>query len=251
MSMDHVQSDSPVSAAPPAAPGRPLWARGLAIVTSPRSVFEELAARPRWFWTTMLICVVAAIVFFLLWNSVMAPFYVEQASKSPQMTPETLAQMERNYASPVSRIVGSFFAGFANFFFIVLAGLVYFAITSFLMGGKARVKQALAVSAHASLVHIPRALLIMPLAIARQDPAVSLGPGLLFPASEAVGFGAKFLAKFLGAFDLFNIWSTALSILGMSVVSRIPTRQVAIAIVSTFLGLAILFSLLGAALQPQ
>ena len=246
--MDQVQSVSPVT---PAAPARPLWARALAIVTSPRSVFEELAVRPSWFWTAGLITATAIVVFFLLWNSVMSPFYIEQASKSPQMTPEALAQMEQNYSNPVSRVIGSCFAGAANFVFVIINGLVLFAITSFLMGGKASVRQALAVSAHANLVHIPRALLILPLAISRQDPSVSLGPGLLFPVSEAVGFGAKALANVLGAFDLFNIWSVALSILGMSVVSKIPIRQVAVAVISAFLGLAVLFSLLGAALQPQ
>lgn len=246
--MDHVQSDSPALEAKPTA-GRPLWARALAIVTSPRSVFEELVERPSWFWTGLTTSAAAVIVSFIMFNSVIAPFAIEQASKSPNMTPEALSRMEGIYASPVTRIVGSCMAGVFNLVLIVITGLLLFALTSFLMGGKAKVKQALAVAAHAMLVHIPRALLTMPLAISRQDPSVSLGPGALFPMSEAVGFGPKALANFLAYFDLFNIWSVALCILGMSVVSRIPTRQVAVTIISAFLGLAVLFSLLGAIFQ--
>jgi len=249
--MDHVQSDSPVASTAPAPAGRPLWARALGIVTSPRSVFEELAARPSWFWTAFVVSVVAVVVSFLLWGPVIAPYAVEQASKSPNITPEALSRVEMMYSNPVAHIVGSCFAGLFNLLFIVVTGLVLFAVTSFLMGGKAKVRQALAVASHAMLVHIPRAFLTMPLAISRQDPSVSLGPGILFPVSEATGFAGKWLANFLAFFDLFNIWSVALCILGMSVVSRLPTRQVAVAIVSALLGLAILFSLLGAAFQPH
>jgi len=61
--------------------------------------------------------------------------------------------------------------------------------------------------------------------LARGDPYASLGPGVLFPPAEAEGFAARFLAMFLNnALDLFNLWSLALCILGMSVVSRLPVR---------------------------
>lgn len=248
--MDHVQSDSPVSPVTPVAPARPLWARALALVTSPRSVFEELAVRPSWFWTTLVVCAAAMIISFILWGPVIQPYALEQAGKNPNMTPEAMTRVETMYASPVAHFVGSFFAGVFNFVIVLVWGLVLFAITSFLMGGKAKVKQAFAVAAHAMLVHIPRGLLTMPLAISRQDPSVSLGPGILFPVSEAVGFGPKALANFLAFFDLFNIWSIALCILGMSVVSRLSTRQVAVGVIGAFLAVAVLFSLLGA-LQPS
>ena len=65
-----------------------------------------------------------------------------------------------------------------------------------------------------------------------------------------MGFGPKALANFLAFFDLFNIWSMALCILGMAVVSRLPTRQVALGVIAAFLAFAVLFSLLGA-LQPS
>ncbi|HEV8479580.1 MAG TPA: YIP1 family protein [Candidatus Eisenbacteria bacterium] len=240
---------SPPPAAPIATrPHRSLGARALALVTSPRSVFEEFLDKPSWFWAAVLVSVAAMIIGFILWNSVIAPYALEQA-QSRGAPPERIEIMEKFYSNPGARIGGSVAAGAFNFVFVVLIGLGLFALTSFLMGGKATVKQALAVASHAMLVHIPKAIVVVPLAIARGDPSVSIGPGALMPIAEATGFGPKALAMFLSYFDLFNLWSLALCILGMSVVSRLPTKQVAGAIIAAFLGCAILFSLLGAVFQ--
>jgi len=56
----------PYSTTPPAAPTtprprRPLIARAFALITSPRSVFEELIDYPSWFWTTMVTSVATAL----------------------------------------------------------------------------------------------------------------------------------------------------------------------------------------------
>jgi len=244
---------SPPYSTPPGAPvvarpHRPLIARAFALVSSPRSVFEEFIDHPSWFWTTVVTCVIAGIIGFIMWNSVIAPYAIEQA-QSKGATGEQLARVEQMYSSPQFRIVGSCGAAVMNFVVIVAIGLGLFALTSFLMGGKATARQSLAVAAHAMLVHIPKAIIVVPLAIARQDPTITLGPGALMPVSDATGFVGKGTAIFLSYFDLFNLWSVALCILGMSVVSRLPVKQVAGVIVGGFLACAILFSLLGAIFQ--
>lgn len=243
----------PYSSPSPAAPAverpqRPLIARAFALISSPRSVFEELADHPAWFWTTVVTCVASMIVAFIMWTPVIAPYAVEQA-QAKGASGEQLARIEQMYSSANFKIIGSCGAGVVNFIFIVVIGLALFALTSFLMGGKATAKQALAVAAHAMLVHIPKAIIIVPLAIARQDPTVTLGPGALMPVSEATGFMGKALATFLGYLDLFNLWSLALCILGMSVVSRLAAKQVAGVIIGAFLACTILFSLLAGIFQ--
>ena len=239
---------TPPSAPAVARPHRPLIVRAFSLISSPRSVFEEFIDHPSWFWTTVVTCVIAGIIGFIMWNSVIAPYAIEQA-QSKGATGEQLARVEQMYSSPQFRIVGSCGAAVVNFVVIVAIGLGLFALTSFLMGGKATARQSLAVAAHAMLVHIPKALIVVPLAIARQDPTITLGPGALMPVSDATGFVGKGTAIFLSYFDLFNLWSVALCILGMSVVSRLPTKQVAGVIVGGFLACAILFSLLGAIFQ--
>jgi len=232
--------------APPAPrPHRLLWARAFALISSPRSVFEELIDHPSWFWTTIILCVAAVIITYVMWTSVIAPYAIEQA-QNKGASGDQLARVEQMYSSPVAHIIGSCVAGAFNLLFVVAIGLALFALTTFLLGGKATAKQSIAVAAHAMLVHIPKSLVVVPLAIAKQDPNVSLGPGVLMPVSEATGFMGKATAIFLSYFDLFNLWSLALCILGMSVVSR---KQVTGPIVGAWLACAILFSLLGGVFQ--
>jgi len=240
---------SPPYASPAAVrPHRPLWARALALITSPRSVFEEFIDRPSWFWPTMWLSIITIVIGFAMWDSVIAPYSLERA-QSGGAPAESIAKMEEVFAKPATRIIGSVAPGAVNFLAIVIEGLCLFALTSFLMVGKATVKQSIAVASHAMLVHIPKAIIVVPLAIQKQDPTVTLGPGALLPVSEATGYGQKVLAMILANLDLFNLWALALCILGMSVVSRLPAKQVAVAIVGAFLAWTVLSPLLFALFQ--
>lgn len=240
--------ENPPSALSPAP--RPLWQRAVAVLTAPRSVFEGLVDRPAWFWTAMVTSVFALVVGFLIYDPVIYPSMLEQA-QGQNLSSEALAQAESMYASPAMKFTISSMGALFNFVLIVVVGLLLFAICGFLLGGRVKVKQALAVAAHAMLVHIPKSVIAIPVMLARGDPSISLGPGALFPPSEAEGFAAKALANFLGSLDLFNLWSLALCVLGMAVVSRLSTRQVGTLVVLGYFALAALMSLAGAAMQPR
>src|SRR5215510_7093883 len=117
---------SPPSTTPAAVRAhRPLWARALALVTSPRSVFEEFIDRPSWFWPNMCVTIVAVIVGYSIWNSVFVPYSLEQA-QSRGAPAEAVARMEQMYANPGARIGFSLFGGTANFVVIVIEGLALF-----------------------------------------------------------------------------------------------------------------------------
>jgi hypothetical protein len=228
---------------------RPLWARAWALVISPRSVFEELAERPGWFWTALLISGVALVISYLIFEPVVYPYLLVKL-ESRNLPGDQLSHMQDLYGSPGFHWFSSLMAAGLNLVMIVLLGLILFGICSFLLGGRARVRQALAVAAHAWLVHVPRTLLVLPVMFSRQDPTVTLGPGAFFPLSEAEGFGARALAGLLAGLDLFNLWSLALCILGMSVVSKLSAKQTAAALVPAYVLAITLASLVGAAF-PQ
>jgi hypothetical protein len=247
--------DGSVSALPPAAelaspPLRPLWVRAIGLVSAPRSVFEQLAGRPAWFWATVVTCAVALVVTFVIYDPVILPTMIERAEQQGLASAQ-LAQVEAAYASAPAKIATAAWAAAANFGALVVIGLLLYAACSFLLGGKAKVKHALAVAGHAMLVHVPRSLILLPVMLVRGDPYASLGPGVLFPPAEAEGFAARFLAMFLNnAFDLFNLWSVALCILGMSVVSRLPVRQTGLVLGVGYGLLSVLWAL-ALALMPQ
>jgi hypothetical protein len=237
------------SAAPPAeaAPApRPLWARSLALVTAPRAVFEELRPRPSWFWPAVLLAATTLVFGWVTFEPLLYPMMVEKVENS-DMTPERAEAALAMYENPGMKafmlVTGTIF----SFALVPIFGLVLFGVCSFLLGGRATVRQSMSVAAHAALVLIPRSVLLLPLLFARQDPTLSLGPGALMPPSEATGFLGRFVAIFLsGCLDLFHLWGLGLAIVGMSVMAHLGTRTVAVALIAAYVGLGILGALMGA-----
>jgi hypothetical protein len=216
------------------------------MVTAPRSVFEELKLKPAWFGATLFLAVFSLVVAFFIYDPVLYPNMLEQAEEQATSS-EQLAQMEDLYSSPGFRIFVSVTAPLANFVFVIVTGLLLFAACSMLMGGRTTARHGFAVAAHSFLILIVRSVVLLPIMISKQDPQVSLGPGVFFPPSEAVGFGQHFIASFLGGLALFNLWALALCILGMSVVAGLPTGKVGRVFAIGYLVIIIIWSLVGGA----
>jgi hypothetical protein len=207
-----------VAAAPEAAPSAP-WSfprRFVAAFVSPRKLFEELAQRPSWFLPFAVALALVVLFVVGLYDPVIVPESLEKAAASGRPT----AQVEQ-FMNTVGRVmipsIGIATAVVITFvytFFVWLIG-------GFMLGGTLRFKQALSVVTHASLVALPGFLIRVPLALIAKSSQVTVGPGMLFPGADAEGFGGHFLSAFLGWFDLFNLWQTALVALGVSVVARV------------------------------
>lgn len=225
MSTDLPEGSTPQAESQSADSIRALPARAIALVTSPRSVFEELKIKPAWFGATLLLAIFSILLSIAIYDSVVYPMMLDQLEAQAQSS-EQIAQMEELYSSPAMKYGLSLLAGVMNFVFVIITGLLLYAICGMILGGKLTVRHGFSVAAHAFLVHIPRSLVLLPIMFSQQDSRVSLGPGVLFPPREAIGFGQNFLASFLGGLDLFNIWALALCILGMSVITGLATRKV-------------------------
>jgi hypothetical protein len=211
-----------VAAAPEAASLEP-WPfprRLVAAFTSPRALFERLAQRPSWFAPLALLLVLVLLYIVILWNPVMLPESLAKAAESPRGAAAT-----EQFMSTVGRIIIPCFAVGATMFFTVLYALCVWIVGGFVLGGTLTFRQSLSLVTHASLVGIPGFLLRIPLALISNSSQVTVGPGMLFPAAQAEGFGGHFLSAFLAGFDVFNLWSTALLALGVSVVARVPSGK--------------------------
>jgi hypothetical protein len=112
------------------------------------------------------------------------------------------------------------------------------------LGGALRYKQALSIVLHAAMVGVLGFALRVPLALIAKSSQVTVGPGMLFPASSAEGFGGHFLAAFLAAFDVFNLWQTALIALGAALVARVPSGKANAGIWGLFFAGALLGALI-------
>ncbi len=211
-----------VAAAPEAASLEP-WPfprRVIAAFTSPRALFERLAQRPSWFAPLALLLVLVALYIVILWNPVMLP---ESLAKAEESGPGSAAAEQ--FMTTVGRIIIPCFAIVTTAIVMFLYSWFVQLVGGFMLGGTLSYRQALSIVTHASMVGLPGFLLRIPLALISKSSQVTVGPGMLFPAAQAEGFGGHFLSAFLGGLDLFSLWSTALIALGVSVVARVPSGK--------------------------
>jgi hypothetical protein len=213
----------PVAAAAEAVPTAP-WPfprRFLAVYTSPRALFEYLAARPSWF-VPLLVVLGLVLAFVLgLYDSVIVPENLAKMEEAGKSSPQAIAFMTGSIGHIVTPAIGVFATAIVMF---VYAAFVLM-IGGFMLGGTLSYRQAMAIVTHASLIGVLGFAVRIPLALISKTAQVTVGPGMLFPAAQAEGFGGHFLSSFLSSFDLFNLWQTALVALGVSVVARVPSGK--------------------------
>ena len=100
-------------------------------------------------------------------------------------------------------------------------------------------RQVLAVVVHAGVILAVGRLVAAPLVYARETTASATTLGNWFPSLDE----ASPVARFLGVIDLFVVWYIVVLAIGVSVVSRRPTRRLALAFAGAYVVLALLAAL--------
>ena len=230
--------------------GKSLGARIAGIVFSPYDTYADVAARPR---------VIGALLFVLALN--VATFAVFSASQrgremaldqairvmetfTRQIPDEVYAQMEDrmlngNMIFPtVSQAV---------FWPIILAALagVLFVVFNVLLGYESTYKHVLAVVVHSSILLALQALFIFPIMYFKQSmsPPASLTVFMPFLAEES------FLARFLGAFDLFRLWWVANLSIGIGVLYKKRTGPIFTGFLAVYVVIALAVATVAAILS--
>ena len=203
-----------------------VFRRMVNVFFSPNETFFSVTRRVRHKdWIVPL--VISAIVGLISLQMMMPVIEAQTRARLEQMADEkemTEEQRERVFGmtqkmSGISATVGAVVMVFVMAF--VLA-LILMAMTNFLMGGEATFKQALAVTSYTSLIGIPAAIVMVPLALAKGTIEVQFGPGLFLPDEMSGSFVYALLANI----NLFNIWQLAVVCIGMGIVAIVPTRKV-------------------------
>ena len=146
---------------------------------------------------------------------------LEQIAEEKDMTEEQQQKMFE--MTQKMTVIGATVGGVVMVFVMALVlALVLMAMTNFLMGGEATFKKALAVTSYTSIVGIPGAIVMVPLARAKGTMELQFGPGLFLP-DEMSG---TFLYSLFANINLFNVWQLAVVCIGMGVVAGIPTKKV-------------------------
>jgi hypothetical protein len=219
----------------------PFPRRFVAIFTSPKALFEHLEVRPSWFVPLLVTLALVVVFIVVLWNPVMLPNMLARFEEKD--TPQNIVDMMTKNGLMYSLLPALIFG--AGFTF--LTALVVWGIGGFLLGGKLTYRQALSIVCHTGLIALPAFAVMIPLALVSKTGQVSVGPGMLFNAEQAEGFGARFIAGFASSIDVFKIWQVALTALGVSVIGRVSRSK---ATVAMFVGY-FLASLLGACIAAM
>lgn len=198
------------------------------ILWEPRPVFEDLAARPR-FWAPLILLTVLSIIFVSVftarvgWDIYMEQQMERQAASNPriaQMTPEQRERtMEMSAAIAKYAGIGGAVIGFAAMC-LVVAGVLLGLMNS-VGGANLRFKQAFSItcysflpSAISSVLSLIVMLLKHPEDFDLQNPLpANLGAFISSPPSP------RWLQSLASSIDLFSIWVILLLALGFSVAS--------------------------------
>lgn len=218
-------------------PNLPLMSRILGVLFSPRETFAAVVARPRWFGVLAVVCLVmGASQFALLSTDVGKQLALDQQVAAVEafgvtLSDEAYAQMEQGmenarYTGPISTII------FVPIITAITSGLLH-VMFGLIGGGNGTYKQVYAVSAHSSVISSLQLVFttIVTLAAGR---AAGANLAVFTPMLEDTTFAYKFLSYI----DLFYVWSTFITAVGLGVLYKRRTAPYAMVLFSIYFVIA-------------
>lgn len=218
------------------------FGRLFGVLFSPGKTFRSIAERPTWL-VALIVLALAGVVVSQAVNA--RTDQREMLEKQMEKWGQNLTEEQLNEAvekaenpSPLGRtlsIVGGFF--FQGVFYLIPAFLywVFFKVT----GSEMALKSSFSTYLHSSMPIGVGALLSIPVILSRAtvEPLDALtgellasSPAFLLPETASVTTRAV-----LATFDLFNLWSVVLAIVGYRIVARVSTTAAVFAAVLFFL----------------
>jgi hypothetical protein len=221
-------------------PGRTgLAARAVGIVMSPRDTYRDVVASPRWFGILALVVIVSTVAL----GAFLSTERGQTLSLDSQVTAmeswgvpvsdEMYERMESRLASNAYWAVGGQVV-FIPLFTLLVAGLAI-AIFNVLLGGDATFPQVFAVVAHANVIGVLALLFMLPLNYAREAMSNPTNLSVFLPMLD----DASFVARFLGAIDLFRIWWIVSLAIGLAVLYKRKAGPIAMSFFGLYLAIAL------------
>jgi Yip1 domain len=201
-----------------------LAARFFGVITSPRATFESVVSNPKWLGMLLVAAVSVALLIggFMLTQVGQDAFLAqmqeratgENAERQIQAMQKMLPYFGYGYA------VGAFV--FVPIFYLLVAGILWVLFTA-MMGGDATFKKVFAVAVHTAPIGVLGQLFTVPMNYARGAMTSASNLAVLLPMFDETSF----VAKFLGAIDVFLIWQLLVLSIGLGVLYRRRTQPIA------------------------
>jgi hypothetical protein len=227
-----------------------LASRIIGVITAPKATFQNIVAVPRPVGVLLVVALVMSI-------GQSIPQFTEAGRKSAleqqvkmierfgqTVTPEAYQKMEERAKSPVTHVIGIAAAFIILPVVVLFFAAIYWAIFNTILGGTALFKQVLAIVTHAQVIAALGLLLGLPIQLMRGQVSFA-GPFNLGALAPMLEEGSK-LATILGSIDVFRLWASIVTGIGLGVLYKRSGRNIAIALVLVYLlltiGLASAFS---------
>jgi hypothetical protein len=222
---------------PTAAPRLGLLARIIGVIFSPRETFAAVAARPTWFGALgVALLVMGASQFALLSTDVGKELALDQQVAAMEafgvtISDEAYANMERGmenarYTGPIATILAT------PVFMLLSAGILH-VMFGLVGGGNGTYKQVYAVSAHAAVISALQIVFTTIVTLAA-GKAAGANLAVFTPTLEDTTFAYKFLSYI----DLFYVWSTFITAVGLGVLYKRRTGPIAMVLFGIYFVIA-------------
>jgi hypothetical protein len=223
------------------------WGRLWRVLVKPGETFAAIAERPTWGAALAVLVLASGAATLVLFNrfDVMEMMRQQMASQHQAVPPG----MERNAAL----FKGCFeVIGILAPVVVTLISAAVFLVFN-LLGGRIDYRTSFAVTLHASMPSVVRALLMIPVALSRATltlPQVQGGllrSNLAFLAPEGAG---RPLVTLLTSLDLFTLWTLVLLAIGYRIAARVSRATAAVTVVllwALLVAVGVGFAALGAA----
>jgi hypothetical protein len=233
----------------PAAARRGLAARLYGILTSPRETYTEVVAHPTWFGVLVVVLVVmVGSTMAFLSTEVGRTTFVDQQIRSLESFGRTVADAQYQQFEAVAAYA-PYLSAAAQLLLLPLLALlsacIVYAIFTAVLGGDGSFTQVFAVLVHSSVVMGLQVLFALPLNYARESLSSATNLAVFFPMLHE----SSFLARLLGAIDLFMIWWMLNLAIGLGVLYRRRTAPIAGWLCAVYAAVALMLAIVKTALS--
>jgi hypothetical protein len=215
----------------PVLPGphpRGLVMRLIGVLTTPRETFAAIVARPQWIGAAVVVTVITAVftVGFLMTEVGRLAIFDQQVrqieSLGTTVSDQMYSRLEQVQRYMPAAAAGGILVGWP-IRWLVVSGILMMVFNGWL-DGTATFPQVFAVVVHASVVQALQAAFVAPVNYLRESIGGATSLGVFFPMLSE----SSFLARLLGAIDLFTVWWIVLLSIGLSVLYGRRTRAIAV-----------------------
>jgi hypothetical protein len=233
----------------PAQPDMGLFARLIGVITSPRATFEQVVAKPRpagaLLISALLLGLAAGLPQFT--ETGRQAVLTNQVETQEQFMGRPLTDEEYGRAERMSHYGGYFAMGGTLVSMPIMAlifGGLYWVTFNTIMGGTASFKQVLAIVTHSQIIGAVGAVLAAPI-MYMQGKFTAGGPFNLRALVPMLDDSST-IARVLGFTNIFMIWGLVVTAIGLSVLYRRKSLNIAIGLLLVFFVIVFtLFSVFG------